>query len=146
MDTEQTQRRAFDFSRDYRLLNELGQTIFDRAKQQRGEAARARRDAQLAEAAGWFDRVLTADPENVTAHYNLALLHGLLGDEPRADRHRASHAKYKPDDNARDRAVAAARIRYPAANHAAEAVVIYDLHRAGAYELPPASTQVTRNE
>jgi tetratricopeptide (TPR) repeat protein len=146
MDTEQTQRRAFDFSRDYRLLNELGQTIFERAKQQRGDAALARRREQLAEAAGWFDRVLTLDPENVTAHYNLALLHGLLGDEQRADRHRALHAKYKPDDNARDRAVAAARIKYPAANHAAEAVVIYDLHRAGAYELPPASTQVARHE
>jgi len=146
MDTEQTQQRAFDFSRDYRLLNELGQTIFERAKQQRGEAARARRREQLAEAAGWFDRVLALDPENVTAHYNLAMLHGLMGDELRADRHRALHAKYKPDDNARDRAVAAARIRYPAANHAAEAVVIHDLHRAGAYELPPASTQAVRHE
>jgi hypothetical protein len=146
MDTEQTQQRAFDFSRDYRLLNELGQTIFERAKQHRGEAGRARRREQLAEAAGWFERVLTLDPENVTAHYNLALLHGLLGDTRRADRHRALHGKYKPDDNARDRAVAAARIRYPAANHAAEAVVIYDLHRAGAYELPTASKQVARNE
>jgi hypothetical protein len=146
MNTEQTQRRAFDFSRDYRLLNELGQTIFERAKQQRGEAAQARRREQLAEAAGWFDRVLTLDPENVTAHYNLALLHGMLGDEQQADRHRALHAKYKPDDNARDRAVAAARIRFPAANHAAEAVVIYDLQRAGAYELPPISPQVARHE
>ena len=38
---------------------------------------------------------------------------------------------------ARDQAVAAARIKYPAGNHAAEAVVIYDLNRDGAYELSP---------
>ena len=38
----------------------------------------------------------------------------------------------KPDDNAADRAIAAARKRYPAADVAAEAVVIYDLHRDGA--------------
>ncbi|MHC4305516.1 MAG: multiheme c-type cytochrome [Planctomycetota bacterium] len=146
MDTAETQRRALDFSRDYRLLNELGQTIFDRAKQRRDEAAQALRREQLADAAGWFDQVLTLDPENVTAHYNLALLHGLLGDEQKADHHRTLHAKYKPDDNARDRAVAAARIRYPAANHAAEAVVVYDLHRDGAYELTPESTRVARHE
>jgi tetratricopeptide (TPR) repeat protein len=146
MNTAETQQRGFDFSRDYRLLNELGQTIFERAKQHRGEAARDRRREQLTEAAGWFDRTLAIDPENVTAHYNLARLHELLGDEPRAAHHRALHAKYKPDDNARDRAVAAARIRYPAANHAAEAVVIYDLHRDGAPGLPPASPQVARHE
>ncbi|MHC4828547.1 MAG: multiheme c-type cytochrome, partial [Planctomycetota bacterium] len=59
MDTAETQRRALDFSRDYRLLNELGQTIFDRAKQRRDEAAQALRREQLADAAGWFDQVLT---------------------------------------------------------------------------------------
>jgi hypothetical protein len=39
------------------------------------------------------------------------------------------------DDNARDRAVAAARRANPAADHAAESVVIYDLQRSGAYGL-----------
>ena len=38
-----------------------------------------------------------------------------------------------PDSNALDRAKTAARQRDPAANHAAEAVVIYDLQRPGAY-------------
>ncbi|MHC4219692.1 MAG: tetratricopeptide repeat protein, partial [Planctomycetota bacterium] len=129
MDTDETRRRGFDFSRDYRLLNELGQTIFERAKQERGDARHDRRREMLAEAIGWFDRVLVLDPENVSAHYNLALIHGQMGDDEKATRHRELHARYKPDDNARDRAVAAARMRYPAANHAAEAVVIYDLQR-----------------
>ncbi len=49
--------------------------------------------------------------------------------------HRALHARYKVDDNARDRAVAAARRRDPAADHAADPVVIYDLQRPGAFGL-----------
>ena len=146
MDTAETRRREFDFSQDYRLLNELGQTIFERAKQQRGPQREAARRELLDEAIGWFDRVIALDPENVTAHYNLALIYGQLGDEGRARIHLNWHAKYKPDDNARDRAVAAARIKYPAANHAAEAVVIYDLHRPDAYALDATTTSLARND
>jgi hypothetical protein len=43
--------------------------------------------------------------------------------------------KYKPDDNARDQAIAVARTADPAADHAAEAIVIYDLARPGTFEL-----------
>jgi tetratricopeptide (TPR) repeat protein len=134
MDTEETRLREFDFSQDYRLLNELGQTIFERAKQERGEEAGKRRRAMLREAESWFTRALEIDPENVTAHYNLGLLYSQLADEKKADKHRELHARYKPDDNARDRAVAAARRQYPAADHAANAIVIYDLQRPGTYE------------
>ena len=42
------------------------------------------------------------------------------------------HQRYKPDDNAQGRAVRLAREKYPAANHAAEAVVKYPLQRPGA--------------
>ncbi len=155
-DTEECRKREFDFSQDYTLLIELGQTIFERAKRERGtggtggqaasgtpeQAAgtHTRREAMLTEALGWFDKALGIDPENVTAHYNAALLYAELGDEAKAQAHRALHAKYKPDDNARDRAIAKARMKYAAANHAAEAIVIYDLQRAGAYELPAPST------
>ena len=45
-----------------------------------------------------------------TIHYFARFLRDAkrLGDEERAARHRDLHATYKPDDNARDRAVAAA--------------------------------------
>ncbi len=56
-----------------------------------------------------------------------------LGDGARAAGERALYARYKPDDNARDTTVALHRLRNPAANHAAEAVVIYDLQRDGRY-------------
>jgi len=134
-DSEETRRRGFDFSKDYRLLNELGQTVYERAKQERGEARQAKREALLAQARGWFERALEVDPENVTAHYNLSLIHRQTGQRERADSHLSLYRKYKPDDNARGQAVFQARRRNPAANHAAEAVVIYDLTREGAYEL-----------
>ncbi len=126
--------RGFDFSKDYRLLNEYAQTLFERAKQERGEANRERRELFLRESVKWFERALAIDSENVTAHYNLSLLYGQLGDAATAESHRALHAKYKPDDNARDRAIARHRAANPAADHAAEAVVIYDLQRADRFQ------------
>ena len=137
--TAQTRRRNLDFSRDYEVINLLGQVLFDQAKQLRGAGQSAQREAKLREAAGQFHRTLELDAENVTAHYNLALLYGLLGDQARAAEHQRLHSRYKPDDNARDRAVALARQKYPAANRAAEDVVIYSLTRPGAYELPDAA-------
>jgi Tfp pilus assembly protein PilF len=134
MDSEETRRRGFDFTKDTRVLNELGQTLFERAKQERGPEQAAARRRLVEEAAGWFEKALAIDAEDVDAHYNLALVHEELGDGERAAEHRRLHARYKPDDNARDAAVAAARRRYPAADHAAEVVVLYDLHRDGAYD------------
>ncbi|RPI77472.1 MAG: hypothetical protein EHM42_13790 [Planctomycetaceae bacterium] len=47
------------------------------------------------------------------------------------------HLRYKPDDTAQGVAVNAARLKYPAANLAAEPLVIYPLNRPGAPGLPP---------
>lgn len=122
--------RGFDFSRDYEVINELGTTLFERAKIERGDPARQR--ALLDEAIRRFQDTLAIDSENVTAHYNLALIHAQLGEETQAAEHRALHERYRVDDNARDSAVAAARRRDKAADHAAQAIVIYDLQRLGA--------------
>ncbi len=135
--------RGFDFSKDYEVINLLGQVQFDRAKQVRDPAKRAERDALLRQAAETFQKTLAIDSEDVAAHYNLSLIYRQLGDEASANRHQESHARYKPDDNARDFAVAAARKKYPAANHAAEAFVIYPLQRDGAPGLNKATTADT---
>jgi len=121
--------RGFDFSGDYQMLDELGRVLFDRARQERGEAKRAERVAWLNKAKARFDQVLAADPENMTAHFNLALICAELGESGEAQLHRALHEKYRPDDQAIERAVSAIRSRDPAANHAAEAVAVYDLQR-----------------
>ncbi len=135
MDTDETRKRDFDFSKDWRVWNELGQTLYERAKQERGETRRAERSAFLERSRKAFERVLELDPEDLTAHYNLSLIHQELGDGPKAEFHHLQHEKYRPDDNARDRAIAIARAADPAADKAADAVVIYDLRREGAYEL-----------
>ncbi len=142
-DTEEMRQRGFDFSKDYRLLNELGQTLIERARQERGDARRTRRDALLSEARDLFEKTLTLDPENATAHYNLHLVYRQLGDKEQAARHLKAFNVYRPDDQARDRAIAIARTKSPAANHAAEAIVIYDLRREGAYELSAPPTPLT---
>lgn len=126
-------RRGFDFSKDYEVINELGQTYFERSKFERMNPERQRQFLHLA--IEQFERTLRLDFENVTAHYNLALIHSLLGDTERADSHRLLHERYRPDDNARDRAVTRARRRDPAADHAAQAIVIYSLQRPEAFGL-----------
>jgi len=131
--------RKLDFSLDYEVRNLLGATLFDQARQIRGDAQQPERTSLLQEAARQYELTLAIDSENVTAHYNLQLLYAQLGDKARADDHRRLHARYKLDDNAADLAVRLAREKYAAANHAAEAVVIYSLHRPGAPELDRAA-------
>ena len=129
---EEARRRGFDFSKDYRLLNTLGRSLFERAKL----SASADHERQWLEAAAVrYRQALAIDPENVAAHYGMAQVAARLGDEDTEARHRRLHDTYRPDDNAKDRAIAAARRRDPAANHAAEAVVVYDLQRPGAFGL-----------
>ena len=94
------------------------------------------------EAEARFKRTLEIDSENVTAHYNLALIYERLGERELAAQHRKLHERYRPDDNARDRAVAIARRRDPAADHAAQATVIYSLQRPGAPEFAPPTKSV----
>ncbi|MEO1576085.1 MAG: tetratricopeptide repeat protein [Pseudomonadota bacterium] len=121
--------RGFDFSQDYRVLNELAGTLFELSKRERGEARRAAREALLTEAQQNYEAALKLDPENANAHYGLAQLFAQTGDDDRLAFHRGEHARYKPDDNAMDAAVANARRADEAADHAASAVVIYDLMR-----------------
>ena len=122
--------RGFDFSQDYVLLNELGQTLFERSKMERDNESK--RNDFLNRALSRFEQTLTFDSENLTAHYNLALIHSQLGNKELAEKHRLLHEKYRPDDNARDVAVANARRANPAADNAAQAITIYKLQRNGA--------------
>ncbi|MCP4203503.1 MAG: hypothetical protein GY769_16415 [bacterium] len=134
LDDAETRSREFDFSQDYRLLNELGQALFERAKLERRREG-GRREELLGQARDEFLKVLELEPENVTAHFNLDLIYKQLGEREQARHHFELYRKYKPDDNARGRAIAKHRAENPAADHAAEAIAIYDLQRAGAYGL-----------
>ncbi len=132
---EEARRREFDFSLDYRVLNELAQTLFERSKQERGEARAENRRLFLREAARWFEKTLEIDRENVTAHYGLAQVWRQLGNEEKARLHEKLHDRYRPDDNTGD-AVRRHRAKNRAADHAAESIVIYDLEKSKNYGLP----------
>jgi tetratricopeptide (TPR) repeat protein len=137
--TEERQKRKFDFTMDYVAHNDLGDALFVRGQQERGDDRKETRENFYREAVAEFNVTLKLDSEDVTAHANLALLYKLLGDESRAAEHREKHARYKPDDNAQGRAINLARQKSQAANHAAERLVIYPLHRPGAPGLPKAA-------
>ena len=122
--------RGFDFSRDTRLLNELGRISYERSRQMRGERRREQREALLQEARQWLQRSLAIDPENLAAHYSLSLVEAGLGNREAARRHQRLHERYRPDDNAVEQAVTRHRRQVPAANHAAQPIAIYDLQRA----------------
>jgi len=109
--------RGFDFAIDTRVLNELAETTLELK--------------QPAEAKAALVKSLAVDPEQAQAWWLMNRACEMLGDSTGADAARANHAKYKPDENARDTAVRLARQKYPWADHAAEATVIYDLQRAG---------------
>jgi hypothetical protein len=125
--------RGFDFSRDDRLLVDLGQVQYKWAQSlQSSNAARA--DSVLDQTRANVESALQLDPESTSAWYVLSQIRTELGDGAGAEAALAAHARYKLDDNARDSAITAARARYPAANRAAEPIVIYDLQRRGAFE------------
>ncbi|HYE31018.1 MAG TPA: multiheme c-type cytochrome [Methylomirabilota bacterium] len=121
------EQRMFHFSKDYEVINELGQTLFERAKLERGN--RERQQEFLKAAVARFKKTLELDSENLAAHYNLSLIYPLLGETALAEEHRQAHERYRPDDNARDKAIAIHRRNNPAADHAAQSIVIYPLQR-----------------
>ena len=100
----------------------------------------------LNRSAEWFDKALAIDAENITAHFNLALVYKLLGDNDKAEYHRQQHDKYRPDDHAIEVAVTRHRQANPAADHAAAALVIHDLNRAGAYGLNQPLTHIAQGD
>jgi tetratricopeptide (TPR) repeat protein len=115
--------RGFDFSKDYRLLNKLASDLRQLGLTKQGDE----RVQMMGEARDIYLKALDLDPENVTSHWGLYLVFKNLDEQELAAKHLKLHAKYKTDDNAKDEAFAKARKKYPAANKAAEAVVIYEL-------------------
>lgn len=128
-DTAERRQRQFDFGLDFRVRNSLALTLIDL-----GQKAEARKQSAAAkqyfeEAKSHFLRSLEVDSENVAAHANLAALYQREGDLEKASYHSNLQLKYKADDNAADQAIPVARRQYPAADHAAESLVIYELNR-----------------
>ena len=124
--------RGFDFSRDDRVLTDWASACLERARQLREPADAEKRTALFTEAIELTDRALLLDSQRFQTWYIRMQALEAIGDATRAADARAAYERYRPDDNARDRAVNAARARDAAANHAAEPAAVYDLQRIGA--------------
>jgi hypothetical protein len=83
----------------------------------------------LLRAVAALEAALTIDAEAAGVHHTLSQVQELLGDAERAAYHRAAHERHRIDDLAVATAVARHRAANPPANHAAEAITLYDLQR-----------------
>ena len=74
------------FPRDRVVRNELGRVLFLQKR--------------YAEAVKEFEQTLSIDPEDLQAHYNLMLCYNGLGDDAKANEHKARYLRFKADESA----------------------------------------------
>jgi hypothetical protein len=117
-------------------LTDWASACLERARQLREATDATQRTALYAEAISLTDRALLLDSQRFQTWYIRMQALEASGDAVRAADSRLAYERYRPDDNARDRAVSLARARDAAANHAAESAAVYDLQRLGAPGLP----------
>lgn len=134
-------KRGFDFSLDYIVRNQLGLTLVDLADKAKAQQNEEEYMTLLKAAQKEFMEVLKVDSENTMAHQNLGDIYSRLGDEKMSEHHQELNVRYKPDDNAAEMARPVGRNMYPAANFAAENIVIYSLQRDGAPGLPSGASR-----
>ncbi|HEY6389502.1 MAG TPA: tetratricopeptide repeat protein [Candidatus Acidoferrum sp.] len=74
------------FPRDRVVRNELGRIFFLKKR--------------YADAVKEFEQTLSIDPEDLQAHYNLMLCYNGLGDDAKANEHKARYLRFKADESA----------------------------------------------
>ncbi len=74
------------FPRDRVVRNELGRVLFLQKR--------------YADAVKEFEQTLSIDPEDLQAHYNLMLCYNGLGNDAKANEHKARYLRFKADESA----------------------------------------------
>jgi Flp pilus assembly protein TadD len=74
------------FPRDRVVHNELGRVLF--------------LEKRYADAVSEFEKTLAIDPEDLQAHYNLMLCYNGLGNDVKAEEHKARYLRFKADESA----------------------------------------------
>jgi Flp pilus assembly protein TadD len=74
------------FPRDRVVRNELGRVLFLQKR--------------YSDAVKEFEQTLAVDPEDLQAHYNLMLCYNGLGDDAKAEQHKARYLRFKADESA----------------------------------------------
>ena len=75
-----------EFPRDRVVRNELGRVLFLQKR--------------YADAVKEFEQTLSIDPEDLQAHYNLMLCYNGLGEDTKANEHKARYLRFKADESA----------------------------------------------
>ncbi|MGH9554444.1 MAG: tetratricopeptide repeat protein, partial [Terriglobales bacterium] len=109
---------ASQYPRDRVVRNELGRILF--LKRQYGDAIRE------------LETVLTIDPEDLQAHYNLMLCYNGLGEEAKAREHEKRYLRFKADESAQA-ITGPYRQKHPHDNNERQAI-----HEHGSVALGPA--------
>ena len=73
------------YPRDRVVRNELGRVLF--------------LEKRYADAVKEFEQTLSIDPEDLQAHYNLMLCYNGLGDDAKANEHKARYLRFKADES-----------------------------------------------
>ena len=73
--------RGFDFSRDYEVINALGNALYGRSRREPAEGDA--RNPWLERTIDAYRRTLAVDSENIAAHYGLGLAYGELARTPK---------------------------------------------------------------
>jgi len=84
--TQHLQIVLSQFPRDRVVHNELGRVLFLQKR--------------YADAVKEFEQTLTIDPEDLQAHYNLMLCYNGLGNDAKAEEHKARYLRFKADESA----------------------------------------------
>ena len=129
---ENAQLAHFDFSKDYKFVTLYAQTVFQKSKMLTASEQLSYQQKSLK----LYNEVLELNPEWADAHFGLFQLYAAMGGEEnllKARQHKSLHQKYKIDDNVHDTVIAKARATNKAADHAAEAIAIYQLDRLDQY-------------
>ena len=74
------------FPRDRVVHNELGRVLF--------------LEKRYSDAVAEFEKTLSIDPEDLQAHYNLMLCYNGLGNDAKAEEHKARYLRFKADESA----------------------------------------------
>jgi tetratricopeptide (TPR) repeat protein len=126
---ENARKANFDFSKDYKFVTMYAQTAYQRSKQLSGTEQQQAQQKSLE----LFQDVLSQDSEWADAHFGLQQLYASMGDTENSQKHKKLHQKYKEDNNVKDSVIALARSKNKAADHAAEAIAIYELNVSNTY-------------
>ncbi len=134
-----TKQANFDFSKDYEFLTELAQIYLQKALQDETP------ETWLQKSQDMFEQILAINSEWSAAYYGLFRIAKMRGDDKEAELMDQKYQYYKLDDQNMDQAIQLARKKNPAADKAANRVVIYPFQYNKSYPLTLEDYQTSSN-